>query len=261
MAGLAFLLATACSSPILTAPPEPSPTLFSPTATFAFPTSPPTVPPTPAPSPSPTTDRFEGVGGVIFADAFSENQGWDLGSDSIGATSIQAERLVLTLRLPHALRFAIIPHLLPQDYYLEVDIRSELCKSGDEFGLMFRLNSNLENYRLSVRCEGAVLVSRILEGESRVLVPAFETFALRPGPLSNNQIALSLVGDTFRVWINSIEILSVRDPLLKQGEMALFARSGDSTLVTTSFDNLMIRKSEPAQPTETNPAATATRSQ
>jgi hypothetical protein len=183
------------------------------------------------------------LGDVVYEDTFVEDLGWDLGSDTIGASSIQGERLVLTLRQPHSLRFAILPLFTPNDFYLEVDLQAELCKTGDEFGVMFRLNASLENYRFSARCEGSVLLSRILEGETRVLFPALETFALLPGPLANNQLALNVVGDTFRFWINSIEIFSISDPLLKRGELALFVRSGNSSLVTISFDNLQVRRS------------------
>jgi hypothetical protein len=49
------------------------------------------------------------------------------------------------------------------------------------------------------------------------------------------------MGDQFQVWINGIEVLTVRDISLRNGSLGLFVRTGRGDLATISFDNVLVR--------------------
>ena len=208
---------------------------------FIFPTTPPSETIPPAPTTSSTADPFEGLGEVLFEDDFSQDTGWDLKEDEIGATSIQRQRLVLTLRQLQGFRFLLLPFQPPSSFFLEFDVIQEICQESDAFGVMLRLNPSFEHYRISITCEGVVRISRVLQGESRALIPDTEPHAILPGPLVSNHISLWADDKTLRLWINDISVFNVNESVLMNGNIALFIRSGTGSLVTASFDNIQIR--------------------
>ena len=238
-----FGFLTACAPINTPEPPTSVPVtpVFSQTPGFVFPTVPPSETVPPAPTASPTADPFEGLGEVLFEDDFAHNTGWDLMADEIGAASIQRERLVLTLRQLQGFRFLLIPLQPPRSFFLEFDVVQEICQESDAFGVMLRLNPSFEHYRLNIDCQGMIRISRVLQGESRTLIPDTDTHAILPGPLVSNHLSLWVDDKTLRLWINDIEVFNITENMLKNGNIALFVRSGTGNLVTASFDNLQIR--------------------
>jgi hypothetical protein len=222
-------------------PTEPAPT-HTPTSTFAIPTIPPTETLTPSPVPTATPDPQAGLGRVILADDFSENLGWELFDDQLGAASIRQGKMILTISEPRGLRYAIAPVVGLSDLYVEVEVRPELCQADDEFGLLFRINAQFEYYRFAINCSGQTRLSRILVNGSRALSPLTLNSAVIPGPMANNHLAIRADGDQFQIWINGIEALTVRDVSIQSGSIGLFVRSGRGDLATISFDNLLIRE-------------------
>lgn len=231
--------------------PVPVHTDVFPSATFAYPTIPPTRTHMPQPSPSPTPDILSGVGAVLFEDDFSMDLGWDLSEKPLGAISLSNDRLVIAIRQSQAFLFSLAPDLILSDFFLEVEVRAEICQPGDEFGVLFRINETLEHYRYSLNCGGESRMIRVLSDESRSLVPPSTFPFVRSGPMSSNRLNIKAIDDTFHFWINGFEVFSSRDLRLEEGAIGLFVRSGQGNQATISFDNFLIREYLPAPTMDT----------
>ncbi len=220
--------------------------LPTPSPTFAFPTIVPTATLTPSQIPPATIDPLSGVGGELFNDSFEQNRGWQLSEDEFGATSILGERLIITLREARSFRYAIAPTQPLIDFYLEIEVRPDLCQSDDEFGVLFRVNAQIEHYRFAVNCDGQARVTRVLQDGSRALTPVTHTPSVIAGPMAVNKLALRATGDQFIFWINGVEAFSLRDVSINQGLVGAYVRTGRGNLATVSFDNLLIRELKPS---------------
>jgi hypothetical protein len=218
---------------------------ITPSATFIFPTMPPTKTYIPEPSFTPSPSSLDPMGDVIFEDDFSQNLGWELSEMGFGAVSLQSEHLVIAIRQANSFLYSLLSPFTMNDFFLEIEVRADLCQSGDEFGILFRVNQDLEHYRYALNCDGSARAVRILSNESRSLVPITEPPSILPSPKSTNRLSLLASGDRFWFWINGFEVFNARDIKLTQGGVGLFARSGRGNQLTVSFDNLRIQELAP----------------
>jgi hypothetical protein len=220
----------------------PTDTVRPPTETqrFLFPTAVPSPTFTPEPSPTPSPAIFDNLGRQLFSDSFDPNQGWDTGQSEVGGASLVDGRLTLAVHQPDAFYSISSPAPKTTDFYLEFGVRSEVCSTGDEYGLMFRSNTLGEHYRLTLTCEGETRVSRILEGGEKALVPTAKTHALFPGMLVTNHIGVLAEGNSFRFIINDIEVFATQDSALKSGGLSFFVRTRRGGQATISFEYLRL---------------------
>jgi hypothetical protein len=246
---VATVILTACrgitSGPIES--PIPPTSTLTPTATFVFPTIQPTETATSAPLPSATPDLLAELGSPLFIDPFSEDLGWPLIENNSGATSRLDGQLLISLREPQRSQLVISPAPAAGNYYLETKLRAQLCNSGDEFGLVFRVNSFDEHYRFLISCNGEVRMSRVLSSGSISLIPAVTSEALVPGPLIENTLGVLANGDFFRFWVNGVEVFSVKDTALESGSVGLIVKTGSAGQLTVSSDDFFLREINPTQ--------------
>lgn len=242
---LCLLMLAACGLradlPTPTAPAAPP----SATSTIPFPTVPATDTHTPAPTASPTPDILAGLGDVVFFDDFSFNHGWPLGESAGGGTSLLDGRLVIAVREPRQFRMAVRARPSLVDFYAEAVVTSTLCGPGDEFGIVFRVNSLAEHYRYTISCEGTARVRRLLVDGSRALVLPESGSAVFPGPLAVNRMALWLSGDRFRFYLNGVEVFQARDAVLSSGRIGFYVRAARQGQSTIAFDDLLVRELAP----------------
>ncbi|MEX0787956.1 MAG: hypothetical protein WD906_09575 [Anaerolineales bacterium] len=220
----------------------------TPSATIAFPTFAPTTTLTPAPTLSPTPDVLSNLGPILFADDFSVNRGWPLGEAATGGTSLQNDRLVVAVRESRQFRIADRDEPTLVDFYAEVQMGTELCSLGDEFGILFRMNDLGEHYRYTLSCEGTIRVRRVLLDGSRALVSPEVNPAAFPGAPALNQIGVWALADRFRLFVNGVEILQARDGSLASGHLGFYVRAGRDGQTTVSFDDLLVRAMVPDSP-------------
>ncbi len=216
-----------------------------PTATIAFPTLPPINTFVPLQSATPTADLPATLGEIVFEDNFSTNRGWELLETDTGAISLLTDRLVIAIHKPNKLLFTYNSEIQLTDFYLTIEARSDLCSPGDEYGILFRVNDALEHYRFVLTCDGGARVTRILSAEARTLIPLSEINFLIQGPMATNRLSVWAFRDTFRFYINDVEIFSLRDLTLPEGSVGLFVQSGEINQVTVTFDNLAIQTLSP----------------
>jgi hypothetical protein len=236
----AFVL-SGCVSTAPLSTPTPTQEVPTVTPTFIIPTLVPSATFTPEPEPSPTPDLQIGLGDLIFEDSFDSNLGWDIGQSEIGGASLVEERLSLAVRRSNSFYFIESPVPTTTDFFLEVTVRTELCSESDEFGVMFRYRAMGEHYRFALTCDGSARVSRVLAEGEIVLVPLTQTYAIFPGLLADNRIAIWASGNHFRFFINDLEVFSASDRVLPSGKLTFFVRSRRSSQTTVSFDDFIVR--------------------
>jgi hypothetical protein len=193
----------------------------------------------------------------LLYDEFNDEDGWDLGADSLGASSLEAGRLVLALNQTGRFRHILVPDVAVGDFYLEVTLRTELCSPNDEFGVMVRLTPGAENYRIGLLCDGRARITRVLEDSSIALVPPTTTPVIIPGAPATNRLAVMASGDTLTMFVNGFEAFRARDRALISGRFALFALARHSRQLTVTFDDLDIYELLPP-PTSTPPGTPPT---
>lgn len=238
--GLALMMMAACTSVSTTEPATVTPPTATASPTFLFPTLAPTPSFTPRPEPTATPDPLAEVGDILLQDAFDANHGWELGESTNGAASIQEGRLVLAVRSPQSFRSAVVPVDPGSKYYVEVQVRADICQPEAEFGLLFHLQPGLGHYRFALLCDGTARVALVSPEGSRALILPTQSNAAIQGPLVENHLAMLIQGDSFRFWINDQEQFSAQDPALPAGSLGLFAQTGAEEQLTVSFDALQI---------------------
>ena len=127
------------------------------------------------------------------------------------------------------------------DFYAEVEVRTELCNAGDEYGLTARGNKLGEHYRFLIGCDGSARITRFLEGGSRALTLRVETPAIIPGAPAVNRLAVWARGLDLKLYVNGEEVAAARDAALDRGTFGLIARAGSGGQLAVSFDDLIVR--------------------
>ncbi len=229
----------------------------TPSATFDFPTLIPTNTSTSAATSSPTPTSPLDIGEQLFRATFESSQSWDLRETDRGGSSIYDGQLNLAVRQPNAFFFIRTPAPEQDDFYFEVNLRSEVCEDGDEYGIMFRLGRLYDHYRFALTCEGLARVSRVIQEQEVVLIPPTETYAVFPGLRVENHLAIWASGTQFRFFINDLEVFSIQDKELDSGGFGLFVRSRHSQQTTVSFDDVALHEIQ-LTPTATEYPATVT---
>lgn len=236
--GAFFLSGCAGSQP----PPNPSPPppSLTPSPTIAFPTLIPTPTITPEPIPTATPDLISGFGELMLLDTFQEDSGWVSPDVDFGGTGIIDERFSLAVRQPSSFLTATYPDLIADNFYYEVKTRAEVCSLDDEYGILFRINPDMEHYRFTLTCDGDARVSRNFGGGEAALVPKTKTNAVLPGLLVENKLGVLVVDDYFTFFINGIEVFSVRDTTAQAGKVGLVVRSRQGGQTTAIFDDVTV---------------------
>lgn len=235
------LLTTGClpTSPRATrTPPADTPTF---TPTVPFPTAPPTITETPAPSLTPTPDIRESFGPQLYQTGFSSAEGWKLGRDTFGVTSLDEGQLSVVVNQPNSLRTLLSPVDPVGDFYAEVGIHTALCQAEDEFGLVFRDNPLDEHYRFTITCMGGLRLRRVLVGSSRAVLP-FESFnqAVMPHAPADNTLGVLAQGADFELFVNGVSVLKAHDVALPVGRIGLIVSSGNGGQTTITFDSFSV---------------------
>lgn len=252
---LAPLLAGCLSiSPLPTATPTPPPATDTPT--FVIPTLIPTNTWTPPVPPSPTSGIAFDLGEIIFKDDFEQDLGWNLDEDIYGATALTSGRLTIAARRPGAWRSVLSPIPSQTDFYVEVNLRADICSRGDEYGLIFRVNPLSGHYQFGLRCEGNVRLLRVLGSAAQTMITPDQADIVVPGPPEENQLAVWANGSQFRFFINQVEVFAVRDSTYAIGLIGFYVFSGESGQATVSFDDLIIRSLTPSVSVTPSPSTT-----
>jgi len=241
--GVAFLLcltaacAQATPSPTFTPLPTSTPTT-TPTVVWFPPTETPT--PHPTVEPSPTLDLLPGVEAVLLRDDFSTGEGWSLASSDQGSVAVRGNHLTLALAQPRGYLFTTRQEPLLSNFYAEITASPSLCTGADEYGLLVRVSSSLDYYRISLSCDGRARVDRLYQGVATTAV-SWTTSGAIPSTVPNtSRLQVWALGSEIRFFIDDFLLFSLQDTVLYTGTLGVFVRAAGDTGVTVSFSDLVI---------------------
>jgi hypothetical protein len=251
------ILAAGCLPAANLSTPTPPPPPPSPTSTIPFPTAAPTITETPPPTLTATPDIRQSFGTLVYNTEFDAGQGWQVGQDVFGVTSLDEGELSVVVNQPQAARTVMSPIEPIGDFYAEVILNTAICQSDDEYGIVFRVNPLDEQYRFTITCDGGIRLRRVLVGSSRAVVP-FEPSngAVMPHAPATNTLAILARGPDLELFVNGVSVLQAHDVALPVGKVGLIVISGEAGQTTVSFDrfsvwNLLPAISAPDSTTET----------
>jgi len=245
--GLILVLSAAgCSAPPASSP-VPADTMepvSPPTATIDwFPTTP-TPTPTLAPTLEPTSDMRPGLGKAIYEDDFSDRSRWVTAVTYDGSIAYGVNEITLAISKPQRTLQTQPQNLQLDDFYLKITANPSLCSENDVYGILFRVNSPYDYYRLLVSCAGKVRIERVQRGAANPLQDWVFAGKIPPGaPLIVN-LGLWVSGSSIRLFAEDFFLFEVEDNNFTSGGIGLYARSGGTTPLTVSFRSLSVYELE-----------------
>jgi len=245
--GLILVLSAAgCSAPPASSP-VPADTMepvSPPTATIDwFPTTP-TPTPTLAPTLEPTSDMRPGLGKAIYEDDFSDRSRWVTAVTYDGSIAYGVNEITLAISKPQRTLQTQPQNLQLDDFYLKITANPSLCSENDVYGILFRVNSPYDYYRLLVSCAGKVRIERVQRGAASPLQDWVFAGKIPPGaPLIVN-LGLWVSGSSIRLFAEDFFLFEVEDNNFTSGGIVLYARSGGTTPLTVSFRSLSVYELE-----------------
>jgi len=236
-------LLTACqpAEPLPTPTPTSTPTAtITPTPTIVW--FPPTNTPTPFPTLeiTPTPDQRTGVGEILFADDFSTGEGWPLLTSSRGNVALGKNTLALTVLEPRAAVSSVRSGTFFSNFYLEITAKTSLCSGEDQYGILFRVVSQVDFYRFALSCDGQTRLDRLYGGTASSPQPWMFTSSVPAAPSSTVRLGIWAVGKEMRFFINDQYQFTAMDSLHPSGAIGVFARSAGDTAMTVNFSDLSV---------------------
>ena len=127
-----------------------------------------------------------------------------------------------------------------RDFYLEVTLSPSICAGQDEYGLLLRVQSNADFYRLGLSCDGQVRFDRVVGGQGATLQTWLFSAAVPSAAPSQVRVGVWAVGREMRVFIGDQYHFAISDPLLPSGRLGLFTRAAGDSAVTVNFSELVV---------------------
>ena len=126
------------------------------------------------------------------------------------------------------------------DFYLEITANPSLCGENDVYGILFRVNSPYDYYRLLVSCAGKVRIERIYRSGPIVLQDWVIAGNIPPGAPLMVRLGLWVSGSNIRLFAGDFFLFEVQDDFFPSGSIGLYARSGGKSPLTVNFRDLVI---------------------
>ena len=239
------ILSAACLTIAACAPAASPEARSSPTATAIITSRPDPTQTAPPPTHTAVPEHRLGLGVPLFEDDFELDTGWDQGAAPRGAVSRLDNKLVISVRGPSTTLSSLSPIEPIADFMVEIEVRSEICENGDEFGLIVRVGgagnpTQDSHYRFLITCDGAVRASRFLSVAEAPILPITPIADVLAGAPANNRIGVSAIGDSFRFFVNDMQVFQLEDGQIPAGRIGVIVRARQGAQTTISFDNFRV---------------------
>jgi hypothetical protein len=204
----------------------------------------------------PTGETLPGLGDLLLTDTFDEATLWHTATGTNASAVVERNRITLTARLKYSI-ISLRAEPLLTDFMAEISVRLSLCRGGDAYGLLFRVNGSENFYRLAVNCTGQARLERVRNGESVPLsdwLPSGDAPTGAPGEV---RLGVWAAGAEMRFFLNDRFQFVVRDPVFRSGTLGVFMTSNNAdSEATASFSDLSVYMVSYVSPT---PSATPSR--
>ncbi|MFQ5943996.1 MAG: hypothetical protein ACE5JF_10625 [Anaerolineales bacterium] len=235
----ACLNIVACARPTT---PNPTPSPATPNIVASQPLPTPTAPP---PTRTAIPEHRIGLGAPDYEDNFESDYGWETGASARGAVSRLDGKLAISVQGPSSTLSSLSPADPLADFFVEIEVHSEICEAGDEFGLMVRTGGRGNprqdsHYRFLITCDGTVRASRFLSGVEAPIQPITPSADVLPGAPAVNRIGVSAIGDEFHFFVNDRQVFQLEDGEIPTGRIGVIVRARRAAQTTVSFDEFRV---------------------
>jgi hypothetical protein len=198
---------------------------------------------------APTADQRPALAEVVLRDNFSEGGAWQTFETAIGTIKVSKGSLTLTVPEGNSNLASLRRGALPEDFYLEITSSTSLCLGKDSYGIAFRSDGGVSQYRLLVSCDGFLRVERWRSSEAAVIQDWTPSGQIpRSGP-QVLRLGVWMAGSEMRFFVDNVFQFSTRDPLLAGAQIGVFLRATGANAVTVNFSDLVVRSVQGFVPT------------
>lgn len=246
---LALLLASCSAVDEFLATHTPIPVTETPLPTSTIVWFPPSATPTPQflSTKAPTPEMRPGIGTDFLTDDFSDPLDWEIAASNQASSSIDNNRLTLSVQ-SQVYMTSLRRDTLLTDYYAEITAQPSLCKSDDSYGVLIRANGG-SYYRFALACNGTVRAERVNNSVRLALQQPIPSGDVPPGAPGNVRIGVWVVGSEMRLFLNGRFQFSISDPSFPIGTIGVFVRSAGNTAAVVSFSDLIVQEVDYIPPT------------
>lgn len=244
------LVVCGCASSALVNTLSPSPTFtqtFEPTATIDWfprtPTPTHTLISTPAVTSQPE-NLPPGISTELIRDDFSNTDLWTTSQSPAGNVAYGNNMLSLAVAGNKSSLISISKHTLPANFYLEMTVNVALCSTGDQYGISFWRQGDIESHRLLMTCEGSLRLEKLDSGSGAVLHDWEKISRFMPGSPAQHRIGIWASQGEIRIFINGNYQISAQTIKDLSGGVGISARAGSETAETIVFSDLVIYQVE-----------------
>ncbi len=178
---------------------------------------------------------------IIASDDFSDDSLWQTGSSDAGTIAYAKNELSLAVSGGKNSLVSLSSHQLPSDFYLEINLDAQMCSDADQFGIVLWNNSSSGTFRVWFRCDGKVMIDRLISGETTILKIWAPLRRFQPGSPAKNRIGIRSENNSITVYVNETEQFTY-SPLNKlTGPLGVIAQSSGNLPLTIHISDLQIQ--------------------
>lgn len=196
---------------------------------------------------APTPEMRPGIGTDFLTDDFSDPLDWEIAASNQASSSIDNNRLTLSVQ-SQVYMTSLRRDTLLTDYYAEITAQPSLCRGEDSYGVLIRANGG-SYYRFALACNGTVRAERVNNSVRLALQQPIPSGDVPPGAPGNVRVGVWVVGSEMRLFLNGRFQFSINDPSFPIGTIGVFVRSAGNTAAVVSFSDLIVQEVDYIPPT------------
>jgi hypothetical protein len=169
---------------------------------------------------------------------------WRLSQSPVGSAAFGVNELTIAIRQPRGYLYSerVVPDL--RNFYAEITASPSICRSEDEYGLLFRITPAYDFYRFSLTCDGQTRLDKYYRGAASSPQSLNYSSEVPPGAPSESKIGVWIMESEMRFFINDVFQFSVMNPSISSGLIGVFARAFGDDPVTVNFSALKVFQAE-----------------
>jgi hypothetical protein len=173
---------------------------------------------------------------VFTADFF---QGWPSYDDPTAKISIQKGQYVFKIG-PLSARFVNTTLVNRADTYTQIEVIPQTCTNTNGYGLIYRYKDAANYYLFTVFCNKTFTAVARVNGSLLGFLNENLPVGLDPSGSGTHTIGVAAKGEAMALFMDGQLVGSFTDNQLTQGDVAVYAASQTTEVISVAFDNLQV---------------------
>lgn len=191
------------------------------------------------PTSTPNPASIPSFGNKVIDDTFTKSGDWQEMQNANGIISVANQSITLAVKADHGNLVTFRQNTIVSDFYLVTTVkRVALCKTDDQFGVLFRAQNEQNYYRLMINCQGQIAVQQMAGSTPSFLMdwtPNAEVSLWQP-----YTVGIWAKGQTLRIYVNDHLQVEITRGTFDSGGIGFYARAAGDTPLTVSFSDLSV---------------------